>query len=104
MYAASEEDRQTLEELDQALGLAGAGDEGKGSAQPEDWVVVTSQDADTGLTFGIARPIRQSLAQIRRTAARNFGYGMGLILLAVVGILPLSGRLTRDLQLLNHHH
>ena len=40
------------------------------------------------LVFGIARPV--PLAEVRRTAARNFGYGLGMIALALLGILPLS--------------
>jgi len=64
----------------------------------DDWVIATSEESSTGLTFGIARPIRQSLAEVRRTAARNFGYGMGLIVLGLVGLQPLSRRMTRQLE------
>ena len=69
-------------------------------AELENWIVVTRNDPDSGLSFGIARPIRQALDEIRRTAARNFSYGLGIMGLALVGILPLSGRLTRNLNLL----
>ena len=64
----------------------------------DDWVIATSEESATGLTFGIARPIRGSLAEVRRTAARNFGYGMGLIVLGLVGLQPLSRRMTRQLE------
>ncbi|HUP41632.1 MAG TPA: SpoIIE family protein phosphatase [Thermoanaerobaculia bacterium] len=64
----------------------------------DDWVVATSEESSTGLTFGIARPIRQSLAEVRRTAVRNFGYGMGLIVFGLVGLQPLSRRMTRQLE------
>jgi serine phosphatase RsbU (regulator of sigma subunit) len=63
----------------------------------DDWVVASSKDPDTGLVFGIARPV--PLEEVRQTAARNFGYGLGLTALALFGILPLSGRMTRNLHL-----
>ena len=66
----------------------------------DNWIVVTRMDGESGLSFGIARPIKQSMEAIRKTAVRNFGYGLGIMGLAVLGILPLSGHLTRDLTLL----
>ena len=65
-----------------------------------DWVVVKRLDPESGLTFGIARPVGEAIQEIRRTAARNLGYGLGMIGLALVGILPLSRRMTRDLRIL----
>ena len=62
-----------------------------------DWVVATKKDAESGVVFGIARPV--PLAEVRRTAARNFGYGLGMIGLALLGILPLSSGVTRNLKL-----
>ncbi|HEY4593290.1 MAG TPA: hypothetical protein VIJ61_12830, partial [Thermoanaerobaculia bacterium] len=62
-----------------------------------DWVFATTRDPESGVAFGIAR--RMPLAEVRQTAARNFGYGLGMIGLALLGILPLSGRVTRDLKL-----
>ena len=38
--------------------------------------------------------------EVKRTAARNFGWGLALIGLALVGILPLSNRMTRDVGVL----
>jgi serine phosphatase RsbU (regulator of sigma subunit) len=61
-----------------------------------DWVVATKKDPESGVVFGIARPV--PLAEVRRTAARNFGYGLGMIGLALLGILPLSSGVTRDLK------
>jgi serine phosphatase RsbU (regulator of sigma subunit) len=63
----------------------------------DDWVVASSKDPDTGLVFGIARPV--PLEEVRQTAARNFGYGLGLTALALFGILPLSSRMTRNLHI-----
>ncbi len=62
-----------------------------------DWAVATSKDPESGLIFGIARPV--PLEEVRRAAARNFGYGLGMIGLALLGILPISGRVTRGLKL-----
>ncbi len=62
-----------------------------------DWVFATTRDPESGVAFGIAR--RMPLAEVRQTAARNFGYGLGMIGLALLVILPLSGRVTRDLKL-----
>ncbi len=100
LFTVSEEDREDLEELNLPLIFAAVPAEEGISAQGvlEDWVLVTERDPETGLTFGIARPIRESLAEIRQTAARNFGYGMGLIGLALIGILPLSRRMTQGVR------
>lgn len=64
------------------------------------FVVVARRDAATGLAFGIARPVGEAAAEIRRTAARNLGLGLGLVALALLGILPLTRRITRDLEAL----
>ena len=56
---------------------------------------------DRALKLGIARPVGDSLANLRRTAARNAGLGALFIAIALVGIVPLSGRLTRGLTTLS---
>jgi serine phosphatase RsbU (regulator of sigma subunit) len=67
-----------------------------------DWIVVTTSDpSGFGLTLGIARPMGDSLADLRRTAAANAGLGALLIGLALAGIVPLSSRLTRNLSVLH---
>lgn len=70
------------------------------SSDMNDWIVVAHKDPESGLSFGIARPIKQSMQELRDTAVRNFGYGLAIMGLALLGILPLSGRLTRNLMLL----
>ena len=55
----------------------------------------------SGLKFGIARPVGESLNELRRASARNAGLGLACIGLALIGIVPLSGRLTRNLSTLN---
>lgn len=100
VHAASEGDLNKVRALPLNLRQADMGDESQHIL--DGWVVATSKDRDSGLTFGVARPIRQSLEEVKRTAARNFGYGLALIGVALVGILPLSNRMTRDIGLLRH--
>jgi serine phosphatase RsbU (regulator of sigma subunit) len=66
------------------------------------WVIVTRKDQHSGITFGIARPIGDRLGELRRTLARNLAYGLGAVGLALIGIIPLSGRMTRNLTVLTH--
>ena len=67
---------------------------------PEDWIVASKRDADSGVLFGIAKPIGEGLQEIRRAAAYNLAMGLGLVCIALVGIIPLSRRLTRKLTAL----
>ena len=74
---------------------------GPATARMNDWIVVTTEDkSGSGLRLGIARPVTDSLTALRRTAARNAGLGLLLIAIALVGIVPLSIRLTRNLSVL----
>jgi serine phosphatase RsbU (regulator of sigma subunit) len=71
---------------------------GPATARVGNWIVVTTEETSgTGLRLGIARPVGDSLADLRRTTARNAGFGLLFIALALVGIAPLSSRLTRNL-------
>jgi serine phosphatase RsbU (regulator of sigma subunit) len=66
------------------------------------WVIVTTMDpTGSGLKFGIARPVGDSLNELWDAMVRNTGLGLGLIGLALIGIVPLSSRLTRDLSVLS---
>jgi serine phosphatase RsbU (regulator of sigma subunit) len=66
------------------------------------WIVVTTEDkSGSGLRLGVARPVGDSLANLRKTAARNAGLGLLFIAVALVGIVPLSSRLTRNLSTLS---
>jgi serine phosphatase RsbU (regulator of sigma subunit) len=91
LYVKDPRDRVKLEEI----GIAA--DE---SDTSPDWIVVQTPDTASGLTFGIARPVEESLREIRRTAVRNFSSGLGMVVLALVGVLLLSGRMTRNLTVL----
>ena len=93
VYLADPEDRAPLE----AVGLIV-----DGRARPDgelaDWVVAYLTDEESDLTFGVARPIKESVRELRATAGRNFGLGFGLVGIALIGVVPLSRRLTRDLE------
>ena len=70
-------------------------------ACPDDWIVATVKEPMSGMTFGVARPVGDSLREMRRTALRNLGVGAGFIALALLGVIPLSGRMTRRLSTLS---
>jgi serine phosphatase RsbU (regulator of sigma subunit) len=72
-----------------------------GTTRKDDWIIVTMPDqSGAGLRFGIARPVGNLLNELRRTTARNAGFGLLFIAVALVGMVPLSGRLTRNLSTL----
>jgi len=64
-----------------------------------EWMIVTKKD-DSGLTFGVARPLGESLREIRRTSVRNLSLGLLVVGLAIVGIVPISHRMTERLRTL----
>jgi len=96
LYVTRPEDRQTLSSLPLTCDQAAQ----KRMKVPRfpSWVVVTRDVPGTELCFGVARPIRKSLGEMRGAALRSFGYGLGLIGLCFAGIVPLSGRITRNLS------
>jgi len=65
-----------------------------------DWLVVARRDP-SGLVFGIARPIGQSLREIRSLSLRNLSLGLGVIALACIGIVPVSHRMTQHVSALS---
>lgn len=95
LYVAEESHREQLEALVDPETDA-SGDEVR--EERDGWIVVTREDPDSGIRFGLARPLEDSFQQVRGTAARNFAWGLVLIGLCFGGILPLSGRMTRNLQ------
>jgi serine phosphatase RsbU (regulator of sigma subunit) len=66
-----------------------------------DWIIVARQD-NSGLTFGIARPMAESLREIRRASVRGLSLGLLVVALALVGIVPISHRMTRHLTSLSN--
>lgn len=97
VYTVSDADRKTVEDL----GPIARPDGPLGKTVLSDWVVFTTADpSGSGLRFGIARPVGDSLGELRRTAGRNAGLGLLLIGFAIAIVVPLSGRLTRNLTAL----
>ena len=97
IYVQYPEDKIVLAEVGILVDSDGDGEPAEYSA---DWIVAQSVDAESGLVLGIARPIALSIREIRRTAFNNFAYGLVLIVLAMIGILWLSTRMTTNLSLL----
>ncbi len=98
VYAPNADDRSRIEALGGGVALP---DTPPGTTVLDDWIVVTTADPGSGLKFGIARPVGESLNELRRAGARSVGLGLGLIGLALIGIVPLSSRLTRNLSTLS---
>ncbi len=99
LHTPDPKDRATLE----SVGLLDRVIKNKDRAMTvsnDNWVMVTRRDP-SGILFGIARPIATALGDIRRTTARNLGLGVVAILVALIGIAPLSRRMTRNLSVLN---
>jgi serine phosphatase RsbU (regulator of sigma subunit) len=94
-----EKDRATLQSLD----LIERVRESKAPVQTvsdDNWVVVARRDS-SGIVIGIARPIGEGLSEIRRASARNLGLGMLAVFVALIGIVPISSRMTRNLNVLH---
>ena len=64
-----------------------------------DWMIVTNKDS-SGLTFGIARPLGESLREIRHASIRNLSLGLLVVGLAIVGTVPISHHMTVRLRAL----
>jgi serine phosphatase RsbU (regulator of sigma subunit) len=98
LYAPSAADMTRLQSLGVSA-IAPRAADGK-PRRTGDWIVVAKRDAG-GIIFGIARPIGQSLHAVRRASLANLGLGLGVIGLAVIGIFPISHRMTQHLSSLN---
>jgi serine phosphatase RsbU (regulator of sigma subunit) len=95
LYTPNEADKPRLQSLGVETTAASQG----GPRRTGDWIVVARQ-APSGITFGIARPIGESLREIRRASVRNLSLGLLVVALAFVGIIPISNRMTRHLSTL----
>lgn len=70
-----------------------------GPQRAGDWIIVARKDPG-GIIFGIARPVGDSLREIRRASVRNLSLGLLVIGLAFIGIVPISHRMTQHLTVL----
>lgn len=97
IYTPTDEDGQKVA----SLGPIAHADGPLGTTILPQWIVVTMNDpSGSGLRFGIARPVGESLASLRRAAGRTVGLGLLFIGMAIIGIVPLASGLTRDLMTL----
>ncbi|HKV99930.1 MAG TPA: SpoIIE family protein phosphatase, partial [Vicinamibacterales bacterium] len=96
IYTPTDDDRKTIE----GLKLPTPPDKQTSTTFTKgDWIVVETADpSGSGLRLGIAKPVADLVGELRKTAARNASLGLGFIGLALVAIVPLSGRLTRNLS------
>jgi serine phosphatase RsbU (regulator of sigma subunit) len=101
IHTADPADMPKIEALPLPQSIKKGGDQQTVDAS-KNWVIVTRKDEHSRVTFGIARPLADRLGELRRTAARNLAYGLGVVGLALIGIIPLSGRMTRNLTALTH--
>lgn len=81
------------------LGIPSRVTQGKPVRDIPGWIVSLSTDPQSGLKYGVARPVSDNFGELRRTAAQNFALGLGLIAFALIGIVPLSNHLSRDVKL-----
>ncbi len=98
VYARNTTDRATLDNI----GIIGAMRDRKPVPRTPNWIVAMSLQKESGLRIGVARPVGENLEELRHTAARNFGWGVGVIALALIGILPVAGHFTRDVETVTH--
>lgn len=99
LYTPAAEDKARLKELgvERTAPIAASGTPRRAG----DWIIV-ARKAPSGLIFGIARPIGESLREIRRASVRNLGLGLLVIALAFAGIIPISHRMTLHLATLTN--
>lgn len=95
IYTRNDKERALLERLGVPQKLR----QGKSLRDIEGWIVTSSTDSQSGLRIGVARPVGENLDELRNAAARNFSLGLGLIAFALIGIVPLTNHLTRDVKL-----
>ena len=99
LYATNPNDMKQIQALDIPRPVNGGGTQQKVSTS-NNWILVTQKDSYSDLTFGITRPIGDRLGDLRITTVRNMGYGLAVVALALVGIIPLSSKMTRNLTVL----
>jgi phosphoserine phosphatase RsbU/P len=99
IYTATASDKSRLEAMRTSAVSAGST---TGTTVLPDWIVATTPDpTGSRLKFGIARPVGEALRDLQASSARNAALGFGFIGLALIVIVPLSGRLTRNLDTLS---
>jgi serine phosphatase RsbU (regulator of sigma subunit) len=92
LYTRTDKERETLTKLGVPQRLSGI----------PNWIVVMKNAGSNGLRVGVARRVGEDLEELRRTAGHNFAYGLGLVLVALIGIVPVANHMTRDVAAIAH--
>jgi serine phosphatase RsbU (regulator of sigma subunit) len=95
VYTRNPDDRKTLD----GAGITDRVLKNRPLNDIREWIVVMSRDPQSGLRVGVARPVGDNLEELRKTAGKNFGYGIALIFVALIGIVPIANHMTRDVNL-----
>jgi len=95
VYTRTPDDRKTLD----GAGITDRVLKNRPLNDIKEWIVVMSRDPQSGLRVGVARPVGDNLEELRKTAGKNFGYGIALIFVALIGIVPIANHMTRDVNL-----
>jgi serine phosphatase RsbU (regulator of sigma subunit) len=95
VYTRTPDDRKTLD----GAGITDRVLKNRPLNDIREWIVVMSRDPQSGLRVGVARPVGDNLEELRKTAGKNFGYGIALIFVALIGIVPIANHMTRDVNL-----
>ncbi|MGA8809829.1 MAG: SpoIIE family protein phosphatase, partial [Thermoanaerobaculia bacterium] len=95
VYTRTPDDRKTLD----GAGITDRVLKNRPLSDLKEWIVVMSRDPQSGLRVGVARPVGDNLEELRKTAGKNFGYGIALIFVALIGIVPIANHMTRDVNL-----
>lgn len=94
LYTRTPEEKATLTRLGVPVRVAS----NQSLANIPNWIVVLNRDPQSGLRIGVARPVGDTFEAMRKTAARNYGFGMGVVLLLLIGIVPIANHMTRDVK------
>ncbi len=94
LYARSPADKQTLD----GIGVPQRVAKNESLSTIPNWVVVLNRDPQSGLRIGVARPVGDTFEAMRKTAAKNFGFGMGVVFFLLLGIAPIANHMTRDVN------
>jgi serine phosphatase RsbU (regulator of sigma subunit) len=98
LHTPAPRDEQVLRDLNVKAVAERAVDAGPQRAG--DFMVVARREPG-GIVFALARPIGESLREIRRASVRNLSLGLLVVGLSIVGIVPISHRMTRHLTSLS---
>jgi serine phosphatase RsbU (regulator of sigma subunit) len=98
LYVAAGTDGAKLQNLPAVAALRGEKAAGAKDAAKDDWVVVARKEPNSGLRFGIARPISQAMKELRRATAFNFLAGFLLVGVATIGMIPLTGGMVKSVH------